>query len=67
MAQNLPLERGQRRFERGAGVRGRSDAAAVVAYRELCHLTLAMAVIEDEQRQAGVAQQAPGLCRAART
>lgn len=45
--------------QRGRGLRG--DPSMVLRDSEFGDLTLAAAVVEDEKRQAGVAEQAPGF------
>ena len=77
VAEHVALEgreerlRACRRWQRGSGgaaTGGGGDgwgqgAVVVVLEGELGHFALAMAVVEDEQREAGVAEQAPGLSR----
>lgn len=70
MRKNESLKRGegslQRRESRG-GTRGdgdralRGDANAILGDGQLGDLALASSVVQDEERQAGVAEQAPGL------
>lgn len=71
MTQDLALKGGQESFHarRGAvaGVGLRGDAVTVVLDSELGHLAFSVAIVEDEQREAGVAEQAPGLGRVRRT
>lgn len=62
------LEGGQERLHGGGGAGGglRRDPVAVVLNRELGHLAFPVSVVEDEQREAGVAEQPPRLGRVRR-
>lgn len=66
VAEDLALKRRQERFHGGraaAAVGLRGHAVVVVLDGELGHLALPVAIVEDEQGEAGVAEQAPGLGR----
>lgn len=71
VTEDLALKGGQEGFHAsggavaGAGLGG--DSVAVVLDGELGHLALPVAVVEDEQREAGMAEQAPGLGGVRRT
>lgn len=69
VTEDLVLKAGQEGFHasRGAGVGLGGDSVAVVLYRKLGHFTFPVAVVEDEQREAGMAEQAPGLSGVRRT
>lgn len=70
VTEDVALEGGQESFHaRGGAVAGAGlggDAVAVVLDSELGYLTFPMAVVEDEQGEAGMAEQAPGLGRVRR-
>lgn len=75
VTEDLALKGGQEGFHArwraaaaadGVGLGG-GGAAAVVLDSELGHLTFPVAVVEDEQGEAGMAEQAPGLGGVSRT
>jgi len=71
VTEDLALKGGQEDFHaRGGAVAGasqRGDTVAVVLDSELGNLTFPVAVVEDEQGQAGMAEEAPALSRVRRT
>lgn len=71
VTEDLVLKAGQEGFHaRGGAVAGAGlggDTVAVVLDSELGYLTFPVAVVEDEQGEAGMAEQAPGLSRVRRT
>lgn len=71
VTEDLVLKAGQEGFHASwgaaAGVGLGGDSVAVVLNRELGHFTFPVAVVENEQREAGMAEQAPGLSGVRRT
>lgn len=67
VTEHMVLERRQEGLHANGGAGAATglggDAVAVVLDGELGHLTLPVAIVEDEQGEAGVAEQAPGLGR----
>lgn len=69
VTEDVALKRRQDGFHTRGGATATglgSDAVVVVLDGELGHFTFPVAIVEDEQGKAGVAEQAPGLGRVRR-